>query len=73
MKKEKNLKSGQEKKNMPQSEDNTLAIKSVCFMEIYGVHQVKSGVDSFLCSIEENDSNQIYFDLQHIYQQISTT
>ena len=50
----------------------TLAIKSICFMEIYGVSQVKSGVDSFLCSIEENDSNKIYFDLQHIYQQIST-
>ena len=61
---------------MPQSEDNTLAIKSVCFMEIYGVHQVKSGVDSFLCSIEENDSNHIYFDLQHIinkYQQHEPT
>ena len=40
------LKSGQEK-YMPLLEDNTFAIKSVCFMEIYDVHQVKSSVDFF--------------------------
>ena len=43
------------KKHMPQLEDNTFAIKSVCFMGIYGVHQVKSSVDFFLCHIEVND------------------
>jgi len=32
---------------MPQLEDNTFAIKSVCFMGIYDVHQVKSSVDFF--------------------------
>jgi len=57
---------------MPQLEDNTFAIKSVCFMGIYDVHQVKSSVDFFLCPIEENHSNQIYFVLQHNYRQIST-
>ena len=41
-------------------------------MGIYDVHQVKSSVDFFWCPIEENDSNQIYFVLQHNYQQIST-
>jgi len=32
---------------MPQLEDNTFAIKSVCFMGKHGVHQVKSSVHVF--------------------------
>ena len=40
-------------------------------MGIYGVHQVKSSVDFFLCHIEVNDWNQIYFVSQHICWLIS--
>jgi len=32
---------------MLQLEDNTFAIKSVCFMGKHGVHQIKSSVDLF--------------------------